>query len=350
MSNSAKSVFAVKTPKTIDVNLIIRALAVTAVVYWHIHGFSATGAMERMFTVSGRFAVWVFFGLSGYLIGLTIISRYGFTFSGVLSFYRNRLLRILPLFFFVTLVLLLKRCVFDTPRMDLGQFKPLRELLMLQWNQDYPLNGVFWTLGVEIHFYLLAPFLIFCLRRKQVVWSVTGAVLVIGFLLGTKGSGVGQDSRNLLGNLIHFVMGIGVAFGGPVLRSRSQSFTGKHTILLCGVSFLLLLTANSLYFRNFAAFLGWERILLTDGFTASLLILHIMLEARKTRTPRCLSPIMGLGVLSYGVYAWHGALNSLEVSAGSFALNLSGAIILAYLSYIIIETPLRRYRIEKASV
>lgn len=76
------SLFRIEIPRVLDVNLMLRALAVIVVIYWHVHGYRAEGYIEKISTVSGRFAVWVFFVLSGYLIGLSLITRYTFSLGG----------------------------------------------------------------------------------------------------------------------------------------------------------------------------------------------------------------------------------------------------------------------------
>ena len=37
----------------------------------------------------------------------------------------------------------------------------LPEIFMTQFNHSYQLNSVFWTLGIEMQFYLIAPLIIY---------------------------------------------------------------------------------------------------------------------------------------------------------------------------------------------
>jgi peptidoglycan/LPS O-acetylase OafA/YrhL len=55
----------------------------------------------------GWVAVWVFFVLSGYLMGKAFYTeRYAADVPGVLSFWRNRIFRIVPLYYFALLILI----------------------------------------------------------------------------------------------------------------------------------------------------------------------------------------------------------------------------------------------------
>lgn len=79
-----------------DLLLIVRGLAAISVVVWHAAGYH--GELP-LINIPGRVAVWVFFGISGYVISLGFFKyRYKLTRSSLLFFYMNRALRIYPLF------------------------------------------------------------------------------------------------------------------------------------------------------------------------------------------------------------------------------------------------------------
>lgn len=59
----------IKTPKFLDLSLMMRGLMASAVVWWHTAGYSLDLPFLQPFNITGRLAVWVFFGLSGYVIG-----------------------------------------------------------------------------------------------------------------------------------------------------------------------------------------------------------------------------------------------------------------------------------------
>jgi len=81
----------------LDLLLIVRGLAALSVVVWHTQGYKAI--YPPALNTSGRVAVWLFFGISGYVIAYGFVhGRYRLTPSELTSFYRNRFLRLYPLF------------------------------------------------------------------------------------------------------------------------------------------------------------------------------------------------------------------------------------------------------------
>jgi peptidoglycan/LPS O-acetylase OafA/YrhL len=353
-----RSLISVTIPEKMDLALMLRAYAAIGVIYWHVHGYHASSNMEKMFTMSGRFCVWTFFVLSGFLMGLSILSRYSYEthgINGVFIFYKNRLLRILPIFFFVQFIVLMFKCYIVNPPMDINLLNPLKELGMLQWNQNYELNGVFWTIGIEMQFYLIAPLLIYLFARKSLVKTTLFLGLTIFLLLVSKQLMDGNDLmrldvRNLYGNLVHFLMGMMIAFLYPFIASKAKFMGTKHVVVVCCSAMIVLFTANALFFRNIAQFLNWRGILLTDMFTILILILHIRFEIKRTMARKYLYPLLYLGTLSYGIYAWHGAVSALSMWCREiFIINFLASTMLAWLTYIFIEKPLMRFKSQSIS-
>ncbi len=142
--SSIKSFFKINLPRKIDLLLIIRGFLAYAVLVWHFKGYEYPIKELAFITIPGRMAVWLFFILSGYLIGFGFSSgRYSYDQKGLLDYYRNRILRIIPLFLTVSVFAWI--CTENKPNFSF-QFI-IEQILMLQWNHHYDLNGVFWTLG-----------------------------------------------------------------------------------------------------------------------------------------------------------------------------------------------------------
>jgi len=79
--------FRVAIPPHIDVALALRGLASLAGVWWHVWGYRAQSPEVYSFTTSGRTTVWIFFALSGYLIGYGLLyGRYGFEFVSLKNY------------------------------------------------------------------------------------------------------------------------------------------------------------------------------------------------------------------------------------------------------------------------
>ncbi len=102
--------------------------------------------------------VWIFFTLSGFLMGKGFSFRYALTEQGIFAFYRNRLLRILPLY----LAALGLVSALTTPALLLPRnWWQWMEVSLFDYRGDLPLPpiGALWSVSTEVQFYLLAPFL-----------------------------------------------------------------------------------------------------------------------------------------------------------------------------------------------
>jgi peptidoglycan/LPS O-acetylase OafA/YrhL len=123
--------------------------------------------------IPGGFGVTVFFFLSGYLI--TTLLRREAEASGRISlraFYLRRVLRILPPFYLVLFLALLLSFVGVLPgTRDWSMFAAQTlhysnfYIIAHGWDGLLPGTGVYWSLAVEEHFYLVFPALYLLMRR-----------------------------------------------------------------------------------------------------------------------------------------------------------------------------------------
>lgn len=131
--------FRIDTPATVDLSLILRGVFASSVVFWHVLGWRLEGEVWAGLNLPGRASVWMFFGLSGYVIGHGFLSgRYAFDRAGVLAFYRRRAARILPLFWLTSALALIAAAV-GLVSFELTLPNVLAALFMLQWaHMTYP--------------------------------------------------------------------------------------------------------------------------------------------------------------------------------------------------------------------
>ena len=127
--------------------------------------------------------------LSGFLLFLphARCRREGTNPPGVLDFYRNRLWRILPSYL---LAVLAAYFLFALPqgsyasdgarRLDLWSHLTLTQTFFLQPYYGTPLNGVLWTVCIEMQFYLLFPLLARWTRKKPGL--TLGLMMAAGWL------------------------------------------------------------------------------------------------------------------------------------------------------------------------
>lgn len=293
--------------KKIDLQLIVRGLAASWVMVWHFEAAYVSNAL-KYFLVPGRTAVWIFFGLSGYVIFHAFEhGKYTLAWQNLRQFYRNRLLRIYPLFLLCTAAILFARLLNGAALPSLDLHFLVTQVLAFQYVHHYELNGVFWTLGVEIWFYLLAPLFYLALRNVR---SLPLAFRVYAYLFALSVIEAihfrHHDVRTLTSNLGHFYVGLIALRFGPEIRSRVN--LRPRTIV--GIAFLAFVFSGTCmaFAPRYGAWIFYVvGALAVDAGILLLLLLQPELEQRRSQA-RWLGALLTLGVISYGVYVWHPAV------------------------------------------
>lgn len=131
------------------------------------------------FAQNGWVGVDLFLVLSGYLIGRSLISRFSQNSSlQVLHYFENRILRIVPAYYAVLAAVCLGLFPLYRPPEPITTQSIIWHLLFLQDYLGSNINVVFWSLGVEEKFYILAPLLIILLLKWRSAF-IAAAVLAI---------------------------------------------------------------------------------------------------------------------------------------------------------------------------
>ena len=163
---------------------LLRIGAAALVILCH-SGFFSLGFSSGLLSFSGVLAVEIFFALSGFLVGRTLISAALSPLPGkaLISFYQNRLFRILPLYYLALAATgLLSRTAV-----------PLSNLVFLQnfFPEDLNFMGASWSLSVEMWFYFLMGGLLVLLTgilsrkiaREKALAAATGILILIPLAL-----------------------------------------------------------------------------------------------------------------------------------------------------------------------
>jgi len=329
-----------------DLLLIIRGLAALSVVVWHTAGYH--GTFPPVINIPGRTAVWLFFGMSGYVIAHGFIhKRYAMTLDDLRDFYTNRFLRIYPLF------IALSALGWITELLLTGS-NPLTlrdlpsQLMALQFNQNYILNSVFWTLGIEIQFYLLAPLLVMPILRstgRQQLLLVVSIYIAMVFwnYYAVKYFGWSYDGRNIISNLPHFFIGIATCQIVSVLKPSVLRLVVSTT------SACVLLSYTSwLYHRQPYQFWSVKGMLLVDLIILMFILAHASCEPGRFKTHPVYIVFAFLGTLSYGIYAWHSyLLKYIPLLSDQPLALIIVSIVVAYTSYRLIESPALKLKREQ---
>jgi len=275
----------------------------------------AEGIFANLFR-NGWVGVDLFFVLSGYLIAAGLIRRSGKDgFKVVTSrYFTDRVLRIVPAYYAVLVLCFLAMPHGSEPTgFNSGQ-SLFAHLLFLQDYTGSNINVVFWSLGVEEKFYIIAPLLVFGLARRRSLSAclVLAACLLLispvarAVALDVQGTDLDYSEffRTMRSpfhmSLDGFVIGIMIA----VLSSRGLGLSAKHAA--CGLTFgaaVLLVWLGSHEFlaaiTRFDAWLQPSALALLFGW---MMWCALFLGGRK---PAC-EPFFRVNArLSYALYLVH---------------------------------------------
>ena len=306
----------------------------------------------------------LFFVLSGYLLTSQWLER-PLAWPTVRDFWWRRLLRIYPAVWLQWLVLL---ALLSGGWAWLGTEAGPRDwaLNALLWlnlppAMAAPINGVWWTLPVELAFYLALPGLLWLARRIGWGWVL---VLAWGVTMGWRAAvmqaHVGESLAQHLhildalpGSLATFVAGCALAAWRPAAQVSEGPRQLAMLVLLAAFSGLqyVLWTHDAVYLRGHWLLMVWVSAL---GLLAAL---GVRLLCRPLTGWGWLSarPLVWLGEVSFGVYLWHypvqtgmvrlrpAAFTGVGGSVLALALSLAATLALAALSFYVLEQRVSRW-------
>lgn len=313
----------------------IRGIAILLVMCTHLlkranylTGNAALIAFGELFRI-GWVGVDLFFVLSGYLITSILLKtrqdeRY------YKNFYARRILRIFPLYYATLLILFPLLPMLDK---NLGPQTQAAWPLFLVYLQNWlyvfgrePSNvvGVTWSLAIEEQFYLLWPFIVKKLERRQLTHFILGFLLLIlvariGLVFVARGL-IPLEDFYYYASFVHFdglLMGalLALAMQSAPWREWTRRQAGRFFwASLAALTLILVSGPDNANFANLPLMtIGYS--LLAVFFTACL---ALALTAEKTNPLRWLFTRSGLvffGKYSYALYLFH-------LPVGIFLLNL----------------------------
>jgi peptidoglycan/LPS O-acetylase OafA/YrhL len=312
--------------------------------------------------------VWVFFTLSGYLMGKGFtVGRYSLDEFGSRAFWRNRALRILPIYVVGVLIVSIYRY---TSIFELKHFWMLIEILIFDYRGELPISpiGPIWSVSTEVQFYLLVPFLavaLFHLKRR------TGKLFVLIPIVITAIATTGRlwlaahhpahmyalGYTPLIPNLDLFVAGMCVNF----LPHRFKPNREMRRML--SVSLLVAALGFYLFISLISRAIGYLHIPFEDFWATgpvvamSFTTIFIRITELSGRIKinegffgKCLFAIQGMGRLTYCLYVFHNEImnrnaelmpetHSLRGSLVTFPSVMLQVLFVSILFYLTIEKP-----------
>jgi peptidoglycan/LPS O-acetylase OafA/YrhL len=373
----------------------LRALAVTLVVLFHIHGFGTgsptvhlAGIDLRPWLGTGFIGVHLFFVLSGFLLMQPWANSYhaGHPPPRLYDFYRRRILRIVPayyahlvIFFFLLVPLVHSFATLFSPLGILSIFAHLTftQYLFPHTSASFGINGSLWTLTIEALFYLSLPFFAPWFLGRKAFIGLAIALLISStwrhlsfhslhelalWVLARTGIHVENPfviqhflALQFPGQVIYFAAGMALAnltqwrtnfrFAGILTGKLGSALV---VALLAGTFWLMWLTSRiSIWQSNWMY--TWHIL------AATMLGLLVLVASRDNSVSLRLlgaTPPRIIGQISYGIYLWHlpviylvrtYLLPHLPGGMSPFVFMLMTCIppilLIAYASYVHIELP-----------
>lgn len=247
----------------------------------------------------GAFGVDIFFCISGFMIMFT-------THKSTKYFLRKRLIRILPLYYCMTLgtylLLLLFPGMFAETTAD--PVFLIKSLLFIPFDIGggilQPLMRIGWTINCEIFFYLLFFIALHLSHRFR---GLLCSIMLCGIIAAARLLPVDSALLTFYGNpvMLDFVLGIlcyYVARGLYRLKEKNQL---PKLCLPASISLIVLCFAGLLITKPSINILGFRRPLVW-GLPGFALVLCFFILGLYTKLP---SPLVRLGNMSFSLYLVH---------------------------------------------
>lgn len=336
----------------------LRAIAVLAVVLYHV---------DPTWVPGGFAGVDIFFVISGFVVSLASSTLDRTRFSRMVSgFYRRRVIRIVPALLVVIMatqvlsvlvIPALPKRSWDGDWTGLASIFGLANVQLWRTSAGYFSAGPdlnpythMWSLGVEEQFYLLFPLLGFWLLYRPKHTARGAAVVAVLSLASLLAAALSDQTFAFYMVFTRFwELGTGVLLWALLSRyAPPRRLSAVIAITGTGLLAAGLLASDPLRFP-------WPLALLSVAGTALLIVSATAFQRDAPARALALPALRHFGQISYSLYLWHwpvvvllrwtAGLNTLPLKL----LALSASWALGYLSYRMIENPLRQNRFVRTA-
>jgi peptidoglycan/LPS O-acetylase OafA/YrhL len=334
----------------------LRAVAVLCVVIFHVFPSWLTG---------GFVGVDVFFVISGFLITGILLDQLlqnNFSFG---DFYAARIRRIFPALIFVLAASLIAGWFF----LSADAYRQLGKHVaggagfaanFILWNEAgyfdtssslKPLLHL-WSMGIEEQFYVLWPFILWCAHKKH--WPAPGLLMLFAaasFAADLASANGLADFYDPATRFWELMLGALLARLKPTAPAAGRSRAARHLFSIAGI---LLILGSAFCFDRSMSFPSWRALLPCLG---TVLLIGSGARSFVNRTILAQRPMVRLGLISYPFYLWHWPfLTYVRIVTGQMPSYprriaiIAASLLLAWLTYMLIEKPIRFGRHARPAV
>jgi peptidoglycan/LPS O-acetylase OafA/YrhL len=315
----------------------------------------------------------IFFVLSGFLLTLPFAQA---ALSGqrgpqISRYFKRRFLRVFPAYYAQLFFILAVGgwFVIWTPQTATSLVAHLLMFFNIGWNPVRPLVGVWWTLPVEMGFYLLLPLLGPFMRPGRWIPVLLGGVVLSMAYRGWAAAhfgplGSGQAflaASQLPGNLAEFLLGASAAILVQMVSLRDRR---RPAVWILDLLFVLGLLIPAVWLWQVVLSAGadywlghWGMIVapIAVGLPLSMAVLGLYWGSRIGTFLLANRAIYFLGLISYSLYLWHFVvMQQIQFIFGdsyaslphwvTFPLATLATISAASISYYLVERPFYRLK------
>lgn len=329
----------------------LRAVAVLCVLVFHAFPSVLPG---------GFIGVDIFFVMSGYLISTILFESLKNNTFSFFDFYLRRAKRIFP-----SLIVVLIFCYFlgwnilfpielkGLSKHILGGSIFASNIVSFLENGYFDVSADFkpllhlWSLGIEEQFYIVWPFILWlCWKRKSIIAFVIVLSILISFGINVWTVNTNSNAAFYLPHMRFWELLIGslLAYQAVFRNSSTNVIIEKYSNHLSVVGAVLLLISLTIITKD-DAFPGWWAVMPT---VATACILLAGPNAWVNRKFLSLRWMIWIGLISFPLYLWHWPLMSFarillgdNVSTLLMLAIIAASILMAWLTYRFVETPIR---------